>query len=93
MIPARNAIDGRAQDFAVNDDLPVPLPASISHSALGHCTLLQVCDVFSLSVAPRNGSSRVLPPPPVASNPPHRVRHAHHPRKSSRGLWCVGAGT
>jgi hypothetical protein len=72
IIPHRNATNVHAQDFMANDKRLVPiLKAHIpaAHSALTHCTLLELLDVFSLchsscmSVTPTNS----IPPLPHTS--------------------------
>jgi dienelactone hydrolase len=75
MKPAMNAMDAHAQDCYY--------PSSThSHSALAHCTPLEMLDIFILCEAvelpgsPTSGSPVITP---IASSPPHRTGHAHHP--------------
>jgi hypothetical protein len=87
MIPASNAIDARAQDFVVNEELLLSILKTLAQCTRPLHSLLEMRGVFSLCgreqcVAPTDRST-VLPRP-VADTPARR-------RGSSRGLWTVVA--
>jgi hypothetical protein len=87
MIPACNAIDARAQDFVVNDELLLFILKTLAQCTRPLHSLLEMPDVFSLCgieqcIAHTNRST-VLPLAAADTTAPRRG--------SSRGLWTVVA--
>jgi hypothetical protein len=72
MTPVRNAIDAHGQNFAVNDEMLLPILKAFAHSLVYYklpktFNAFSLCVAAELSVAPTNSNSLF---PPMVNNPP-----------------------
>jgi hypothetical protein len=87
MIPAINAIDARAQDFVVNDELLLFILKIFAQCTRPLHSLLKMHDVFSLC-----GIEQCVAPADRSAVLPRAAADTFAPRQgSSCGLWTIVA--